>query len=56
MSDSVSLLAAQAELLERAGDQSAEDGWRRTADVARSDAEREHLVSRARRAAAARRA
>ncbi len=56
VSGSVSLLAAQAELLERAGDQSAEDGWRHAADVARNDAEREHLVSRARRAAAARRA
>jgi len=53
---SVSLLAAHAELLERAGDHTAEDGWRRAADAARTDAEREHLLARARRAAAARQA
>lgn len=53
VSGSVSLLAAQAELLERAGDHSAEDGWQRAADAARTDAEREHLLTRARRAAAA---
>lgn len=56
VSGSVSLLAAQAELLERAGHQGAEDGWLRAADVARSGAERQHLIVRARRAAAARRA
>ncbi len=56
VSGTVSLLAAQAELLERAGDHSAEDAWRGAADAARSDAERQHLASRARRAAAARRA
>ncbi len=55
VSGSVSLLAARAELLERAGDHSAEAGWRRAAAAARNDAEREHLLSRAQRAAADRR-
>lgn len=54
VSGSVSLFAARAELHERAGDHRlAEDNWRRAAEVARNDPEREHLTERAHQAATA---
>lgn len=55
VSGSAALLAAQAALLEAAGDDRAEDTWRRAAQAARSEPEQQHLHACAARAVTPRR-